>query len=230
MLRHAVLFSAIFVCGCAAPFGNTRIPPPGTNAYAQPNVTYPTGGNPAGTFGAGTPTLGPTQPGLNTTQPGVGAGQTIFGSGQTGPAGNSPSLGTPGALNGSGSGSFKSSSLFGNSSLTPARFDSAADSRSAPVRFGDSRLPTAHSAIHQGGMPVNDATRAPQLRTNAAGSGIPEITDFPRAPYYGGSMNGAANSLPTHVPAYTPGSTNGAVNFGWKSKTDSAASGGTSLR
>lgn len=230
MLRHAVLFSAaIFVCGCAAPFGSTRIPPPGTNAYPQPNVTYPTGSNPAGMSGLGSPNLGTTQPGFGTTQPG-GAGQTIFGSGQPGPTTNSPNLGTPGVSNGSGSGSFKSSSLFGNGSLTPARFDSVADTRSSSVRFGDTRTPTAQSAIRQGGMPVNDATRAPQLRSNSANSGIPEITDLPAAPYYGGAVNNAASSLPTHVPGYAPGSTNGAVNFGWKSKTDSSGSGGTSLR
>lgn len=239
MLRRALLISAaIFVCGCqgmgqpgASPFGSTRIPPPGTNAYTNPNVTYPTGSNPAGMSGVGAPNI-------STGTPVLGPGQPTLGPGTS-------NLGTPGVSNGTGSGSFKSSglfgtptpgqfpipsgtstsdntangnlfasrpnSLFGNSNVTPARFDGTTDpNSSAPVRFGDSRLPPAQSQIRLNGMPAN----TPNYMTNTPG--------YP--------SNNPGNSLPSYVPAYAPGSTGNAANFGWKSKVGTSDTSGTTLR
>lgn len=121
MLRRAVLISAaILVCGCqgmgqpgASPFGTTRIPPPGTSAYAQPAVTYPTGSNPAGMGGTAVPNLGAGQSTFGTGQPAFGTGLPT-GPGQVAPGTGVPGFTAPGVNNNTGSGSFKSSSLFGS--------------------------------------------------------------------------------------------------------------------
>ena len=244
MLRYAVLFSAaLLICGCQgsgqqfgsmSPFGTQRVPPPGTNGYPNPQVSYPTGSNPAGASGA-VPNLSPpaiSTPTGTSTGAAIGAPRTSSLNGP--PTSQFP---IPSGIPSGNSYAGMPTSLFGNGTVTPASLATTDPSRAAPpVRFGDSSAPPAQSSIRLNGMTVNDATQGLPRST----PGYPEITNLPSAvagnvpagyyPPAGYNVNNVPGNIPAYVPPYTPGSTNtaagstGTAGFGWKS----AAPTGTS--
>ena len=206
MLRRAALvLASVLICGCqgpgqpygsAGPFGNSRLPPPGTNSYPKPDVYFPPGSNPAGAVGATAPV---------STAPGSLNPNSLFNNKPQNTV--SPAAGSSWPPDGASSG------VRLGESRTPAASTSIR-LNGMPVNDA-TRPPAARTAASASGIPeITDLPRGNLYGAQPAGYFAPAYP--PYATPYGSAA----------VPGYAPGSIGNAAsnsgssgNLGWRSKS-----------